>query len=75
MCFNSMKDLFAWPEAGFVPEEKMVQNNYTCCAVYDGHGGRLASEFCRCVVELSVACVRLCITLHACVHMHAHTHT
>uniref|UniRef100_A0A7S1I2P6 PPM-type phosphatase domain-containing protein n=1 Tax=Eutreptiella gymnastica TaxID=73025 RepID=A0A7S1I2P6_9EUGL len=47
VCLNSMKDLFAWSEAGFGPEAKVLQNNYICCAVYDGHGGRLASEFCR----------------------------
>eukprot|EP00667_Euglena_gracilis_P000142 EG_transcript_142 len=46
VCLNRVAQLFNWPQTGTALDPGAAKE-LTCCAVYDGHGGRTASEYCR----------------------------
>eukprot|EP00668_Euglena_longa_P001146 GGOE01001367.1.p1 GENE.GGOE01001367.1~~GGOE01001367.1.p1 ORF type:complete len:1825 (+),score=558.82 GGOE01001367.1:29-5476(+) len=46
VCLNKVAQLFSWPQTGTALDLRATKE-LTCCAVYDGHGGRTASEYCR----------------------------
>jgi len=47
VCLNRLAHQFDWEATGTPIQGNARPKELMCCAVYDGHGGRSASEYCR----------------------------